>query len=251
MKIFQGIENQLLPNLYKGKFAELYDLFYEKHWNYPVIASLFEKHLRNYKVKSVLHVGSGPGRLTKILKKKGFQITALDNSKDLNKIFKTINPDVKVIHCDMRKINTKDRFDAIILIGRTFTHLVKDKDIKKALKCFNKVLKDKSVLIFDNFEAEKMLKKQIFKPEEAVKNRGHIITRTSSFHIISKKPTIVRWFYSFEVDGKKSKIYQTNDLIRGFSPEELKRFLNKANFKVLKFAPNFDSKSFITVAQKR
>jgi len=250
MEIIQGIKNLLIPNLYKGKFAELYDLFYEKHWNYPVIASLFEKHLNRYKVKTILHVGSGPGRLTKILKNKGFQMTALDSSKDLNRIFKKTNPDIKIIQCDMRKIDIKEKFDAVILIGRTFTHLIKDEDVKKTFKCFYKLLKDEGVLIFDNFKADKMLKRQIFKSEETVKNRGQIITRTSSFHIISKKPTLVRWFYSFEIDGKKSEIYQTNDIIRGFSTEELKRFLNEANFNNIEFAPNFDDKSFITIAQK-
>ena len=239
-----------MPNLYKSKFAEFYDLFYEKHWDYSAIASLFEKHLRNHGVKTVIHVGSGPGRLTKILKNKGFRITALDNSKNLNKIFKRTNPDIKIIQCDMRKIETKEKFDAVILIGRTFTHLVKDEDIRRTLKCFYKLLKDNGVLIFDNFRADKMLKKQIFKSEETIKNRRQIITRTSSFHIISKKPTMVRWFYSFEIDGGKPKIYQANDIIRGFSKGELKRFLNEADFNVIKFAPNFDDKSFITVAQK-
>ncbi|MCH8741978.1 hypothetical protein IH779_03730, partial [Patescibacteria group bacterium] len=96
-----------------------------------------------------------------------------------------------------------------------------------------------------------MRKKPIFEFEKKIKNKGQTITRTSSFHIISKNPTVVRWFYSFKLDGKESKVYQTNDVIRGFSPEELKIFLNEANFNVFKIAPSFDDKSFIIVAQKR
>ena len=250
METFQNLKNLILPNLYKGKFAELYDLFYEKHWDYNQIASLFEKHLKKHKIKKILEVGGGSGRLSKILEKKGFSITALDSSKKLVKVFRKMNPSIKIICGDIRNIDIKDKFDAVILAGRTFTHFTKEEDIKKTLNSFNKALKNRGILIFDNFKADKMSKKEIFKPKEVIRNGGLKLTRTSKLKIVSKRPTIVRWFYSFKIDGKNSKVYSSCDIIRGFTKKELEGFLKQAHFEVLEFAVGFDNNSFIAVARK-
>ena len=55
----------------------------------------------------------------------------------------------------MRKL--KDRFDAILITVRSFTYLTTNDDVTDTLKSINKILKKNGVLIFDNFNAEKII----------------------------------------------------------------------------------------------
>jgi len=67
------------------------------------------------------------------------------------KIAKKVEPKAKFVQGDMRNIKLKDKFDAILITGRSFTYLTTNDDVMKTLKSIHKRLKKNGFLIFDNF----------------------------------------------------------------------------------------------------
>lgn len=101
-----------------NSWAEIYD-------KWPNVIHILEKQklpkmIGNVKNKSVLDLGSGTGRWSIELAKKGADIIAVDESKEMLKILenkrKLNNLDnIKIIHKKISKINPKKNFDIILM----------------------------------------------------------------------------------------------------------------------------------------
>ncbi|WNO53577.1 class I SAM-dependent methyltransferase [Stakelama saccharophila] len=105
--------------------------------------------------KSVLDVSTGTGFHSVQLLKAGFDVTSADGSAEmLAKAFQNAMDEglmLKTVHADWRWLN-KDvhgKFDAIICLGNSFTHLFEEKDRRRALAEFYAALKHDGVLILD------------------------------------------------------------------------------------------------------
>ena len=109
----------------------------------------------------VLDVATGTGFHSVQLKKAGFDVTSADgNAEMLSKAFENARENgfvLKTVHADWRWLN-KDihgKFDAIICLGNSFTHLFDERDRRKALAEFYSALKHDGILILDqrNYDA--------------------------------------------------------------------------------------------------
>jgi ubiquinone/menaquinone biosynthesis C-methylase UbiE len=103
------------------ELAWIYAEAYKKIFPYEKQAKLLDKIFKKYKVRKVLEVACGAGHLAKFLKDKGYDIIASDISKELIKIAKNLYPQIKFLEADMRKLRFRERFDAIICLGRSFS----------------------------------------------------------------------------------------------------------------------------------
>ncbi len=117
--------------------------------------SFFIDKLREYGTKKVLDVATGTGFHSVRLLKAGFDVTscdgspemltkAFDNARRHDCILHTVNADWRWLSRDI-----KERFDAVICLGNSFTHLFSERDRRKALAEFYAVLKHDGVLILD------------------------------------------------------------------------------------------------------
>ncbi|WP_367180748.1 class I SAM-dependent methyltransferase [uncultured Parasphingopyxis sp.] len=104
---------------------------------------------------SVLDVAAGTGFHSIQLAKAGFDVTSADGSAEmLAKAFDNGREHgvvLKTVHADWRKLN-KDvhgKFDAIICLGNSFTHLFDEHDRRRALAEFYAALKHDGILIID------------------------------------------------------------------------------------------------------
>jgi SAM-dependent methyltransferase len=111
--------------------------------------------------ETVLDVATGTGFHSVQLLKAGFNVFSADGSAEmLAKAFNNgLKHDVvlKTIHADWRWLN-KDvhgKFDAIICLGNSFTHLFDEADRRRALAEFYAALKHDGILIIDqrNYDA--------------------------------------------------------------------------------------------------
>ncbi|MFV0369599.1 MAG: class I SAM-dependent methyltransferase [Hyphomicrobiaceae bacterium] len=109
----------------------------------------------------VLDVATGTGFHSVQLLKAGFDVTSADgNAEMLSKAFENARDHgfvLKTVHADWRWLN-KDihgKFDAIICLGNSFTHLFDERDRRKALAEFYSALKHDGILILDqrNYDA--------------------------------------------------------------------------------------------------
>ena len=111
--------------------------------------------------KNILDVATGTGFHSVQLLKAGFDVVsadgsaemlskAFDNARDHGLILKTALADWRWLNRDLN-----GRFDAIVCLGNSFTHLFKEKDRRRALAEFYSALKHDGILILDqrNYDA--------------------------------------------------------------------------------------------------
>lgn len=104
---------------------------------------------------SVLDVATGTGFHSVQLLKAGFDVFSADGSAEmLAKAFKNgVDNDVvlKTVHADWRWLNrdVHGKFDAVICLGNSFTHLFDEADRRRALAEFYAALKHDGILIID------------------------------------------------------------------------------------------------------
>lgn len=110
---------------------------------------------------TVLDVATGTGFHSVQLLKAGFQVTSADGSAEmLAKAFENgckRNLILKTTLADWRWLNRdiKGKFDAIICLGNSFTHLFREQDRRRALAEFYAALTHDGILILDqrNYDA--------------------------------------------------------------------------------------------------
>ena len=111
--------------------------------------------------QTVLDVASGTGFHSVRLTEAGFDVTSVDGSAAmLAKAFENAsnrNLILKTVQADWRWLNSRihGKYDAIICLGNSFTHLFKESDRRRALAEFYAALKHDGVLILDqrNYDA--------------------------------------------------------------------------------------------------
>lgn len=109
----------------------------------------------------MLDVATGTGFHSVQLLKAGFDVFSADGSAEmLAKAFENgmqHNVVLKTIHADWRRLNrdVHGKFDAIICLGNSFTHLFDESDRRRALAEFYAALKHDGILILDqrNYDA--------------------------------------------------------------------------------------------------
>ncbi|MBX3447371.1 MAG: class I SAM-dependent methyltransferase [Parvibaculum sp.] len=117
--------------------------------------------LRSRGKQKILDVATGTGFNSVQLLKAGFDVTSVDGSAEmLAKAFANGRDHgfvMQAVHADWRWLN-KDvhgKFDAIICLGNSFTHLFDERDRRRALAEFYAALRHDGILILDqrNYDA--------------------------------------------------------------------------------------------------
>ena len=117
--------------------------------------------LKKRNKKTVLDVATGTGFHSVQLLKAGFQVTSVDGSAEmLAKAFENGRKRdmiLKTAHADWRWLNRDihGKYDAIVCLGNSFTHIFNEKDRRRALAEFYAALKHDGILILDqrNYDA--------------------------------------------------------------------------------------------------
>ncbi|MCB1201867.1 MAG: class I SAM-dependent methyltransferase [Leptospiraceae bacterium] len=123
----------------------------------------FIQELKKLGVTKVLDVATGTGFHSIQLKNAGFDVTSVDGSAEmLTKAFdnaKRYGHILKTVHSDWRELNLNihEKFDAIICLGNSFTHLFEERDRRKALAEFYAALRHDGVLIIDQRNYDSIL----------------------------------------------------------------------------------------------
>lgn len=119
--------------------------------------------LRERKAKRILDVATGTGFHSVRLLKLGFNVVSADgspvmlakafeNARRQNLILQTIQADWRFLNRDVH-----EKFDAIICLGNSFTHLFSERDRRKTLAEFYAALNHDGVLILDQRNYDEIL----------------------------------------------------------------------------------------------
>lgn len=105
---------------------------------------LFSKLLP--KGSKVLDAGCGPGRDTDLLSKKGFKVIGLDLSSGLIKIARKTFPNLEFIEDNLLSIPFPDNYFDGLWSHASLLHLETTEEVKKALREFNRIMKQTAIL---------------------------------------------------------------------------------------------------------
>lgn len=140
----------LKPMPYTKTFVDYYDIFSSfRKANYAKTARKLDALLRKHNAKNILDVGSGTGRIAKLLNKKGYTVTGIDSSKEMIKYARTKYPEIRFERMKAQDFKLNRKFDAIIALDSVLTFIVRKKEFEQALLNMVSHLKKKGILYFD------------------------------------------------------------------------------------------------------
>jgi SAM-dependent methyltransferase len=231
-----------------SNFSEICTKFYDLVVDPIEVANFVCSKISDHNHQKCLFVGSF-FLVADELQKLGIEIVLADYSKDMICEAKRRFPNTRAEVADLRNLPFRGDFDAIIVIGRVFTHMLTCKDSAQALISMHKALKPGGVVLIDNYEDTKIQTTNYFNGSISVENSAAKITRESSTDLISEDPMIVNWkaVYRATLEGN-SVVFEDEILHRAFSRSEIYNLFEAHDFKVISQGDNFDETSFYTVA---
>ncbi len=154
-------------DLYRGEYVKTFVEKWDELINWDARANseghFFMDVLRDRGKQNVLDVATGTGFHSVRLIEAGFNVTSADgsaamlakafeNGKRRGLILKTVQADWRWLNRDIQ-----GKYDAIICLGNSFTHLHDEQDRRRALAEFYAALKHDGVLILDQRNYDQML----------------------------------------------------------------------------------------------
>jgi len=146
---------------YVQKFVELWDDLIDWDARAQSEGRFFIEQLKARDKHKILDVAAGTGFHSVRLLQAGFDVTSVDgNAQMLVKAFENARKRgliLSSVHADWRWLNRDihSKFDAIICLGNSFTHLFDEGDRRRSLAEFYAALKHDGILILDqrNYDA--------------------------------------------------------------------------------------------------
>jgi SAM-dependent methyltransferase len=146
---------------YVADFVEKWDELIDWEARAKSEGRFFINVLKEHKKRKILDVATGTGFHSVQLLKAGFEVRSADgNAEMLAKAFANARQHgyvLRTIHADWRWLNrdVHSKYDAIVCLGNSFTHLFDERDRRRALAEFYAALRYDGILILDqrNYDA--------------------------------------------------------------------------------------------------
>lgn len=242
---------------YKGEyvhsFVDKWDELIDWEARAESEGSFFIKLLKERGCKRVLDVATGTGFHSVRLIKEGFEVVSADGAPEM--LAKAFNNGrkhgeiLRTVQADWRWLNrdVHNKFDAVICLGNSFTHLFSERDRRKALAEFYACLRHDGILILDQRNYD-MILDEGFKTKHTYYYCGENV-RAEPEHV---DEGLARFCYSFP-DG--SKFHLNMYPLRA---NYVKRLMSEVGFQNIETFADFqetyrqdDPDFYIHVAEKR
>jgi glycine/sarcosine N-methyltransferase len=148
-------ESETYQKQYSSSFVDKWDELIDWDSRRSSEGDFFIRSLKETGAKKILDVATGTGFHSVSLIREGFCVHSLDgNANMLQKAFENAKRQgivLRTIQSDWRWLSKDihEKYDAIICLGNSFTHLFDEKDRIKALAEFYSVLKFDGTLVID------------------------------------------------------------------------------------------------------
>lgn len=139
--------------------ADHYDNLYNPQRTaraYPFLQDLFRRH---GPTRDILDVACGTFSLDLPLLRYGYRVTGIDRSSDMLRVARRAvakaEQKAELRHEDLRSLNLRRSFDAILCLGTAFNYLTEAADARRAMTVFRRHLRTGGLLVLDltNFDA--------------------------------------------------------------------------------------------------
>ena len=232
-----------------SEYAKAYHEMYQSIFDYEEDFKIYDKYLSKIKAKKILELGCGSGNLAKFFIENKYDYTGLDSSKEMITLAKEFVPDGNFLLGDMRHMSLQDTFDAVLVTGRTFTHMTTNHDVMFALNSIHEILNHEGWLIFDNFDASVIFTdfRETSQHKASYEDRKYLRTSETSFNL--EHGWTWNWKSHYEIyEDEKIDEFDDEITLRAFTEDELRLFLRINGFKVCNIEKS--ANAILTVAQK-
>jgi SAM-dependent methyltransferase len=226
-----------MSNLYGVEMAKVYDEIYQGFIDYKAEYELYSTICKKYNASKILEIACGTGNLASAFSIDFDTYSGMDYSEAMLQIAREKHAELNFFQGDMRNFSASQRFDAILITGRSTSYLLTDDDFLQTLKCVQATLEKNGVFIFDFIDAERFLpyvaSNRWVKHESIVKERSYL--RESEW-VVEKESaeSLIKWTASYYQLHQKDKTFLGRDstFFRSFYFEELELLLTKAGFTI-------------------
>ncbi len=226
-----------------------------RHRNEQDAKKLVDLILQNVNIPAgskVLDMACGTGRHSVIFSKKGFQVTAVDLSKNLLKIAKDSAEEaglkINFVHSDLRSFCVTSKFNLAVNLFTSFGYFEDECDNFKILENAYNLLFENGYFVIDFFNKRYIENNLIPESADTVFDKKIIQKRSIEGNRVEKQIIIKR-------NGSEKLFHES---VRLYCKDELFNALKSKGFKIRKFFGDSSGKSFdlesspriIIIAQK-
>ncbi|MHC4598618.1 MAG: class I SAM-dependent DNA methyltransferase [Planctomycetota bacterium] len=217
------------------ELARVYHEMYQTLFDYEKEFAFLEDLLREFGCGEVLEVGCGTGNLASRFLKAGFVYTGMDLFEEMLAIAREVEPKGEFLRGDMRDFDLGRRFEAVVISGRSFTHMTTDADATNALKSVRRHLRENGVLIFDNFDARGIFPGFKNEMTQTARFGDREYTRISRNTVNRETGWTWNWNATYEIREKdETQIVKDSTVLRAFTESEIAGFLDRTGFALLR-----------------
>ena len=181
---------------------------------------------------------------------RGFDLVVADYSPQMIEAGRKLLPATRFDEADLAVLTYDGEFDAVVVPGRVFTHMLSDEALTSALSGARRALKPGGKFFADNYEDLRIQKTSYFNGTVECRDEKCFIRRTSTTVLLRQSPFIVRWdaHYQGELEGR---VFSFHDSLehRAFSRAEFAAAVTRCGLSVIRQGDNFDETSFYTAAR--
>lgn len=222
------------------EYAKIYDILYSEK-DYRGEVGFVERFIKKYKpgAKNILDYGCGTGSHAKILAQRGYMVFCLDPNENMLEIARkrlTGYKNVQILNTAKRERINPDSIDVVLSLFDVVSYMNTNKQINDFLNYAKRILVKGGLLIFDfwygpgviNLRPEKRWK------EYKIKEKN-ILRLTTPVHDI--EDNIVKVNHEVIVWNRNKILGRFRDehKMRYFFKNEMKSFLDRHKFKIIKF----------------
>jgi SAM-dependent methyltransferase len=218
-----------------SELAPVYDEMYRSIFDYEKEFNFYDRLLSRHGCGSVLEIGCGGGPLISRFLEAGYRYTGLDLSAAMLRIARRHHPGARFIRGDMRNFALGRKFDAVLITGRTFSHLIRNEDVLGTLKSVHAALKPKGLLAFDCFRADPVILNCSQESVQDVKRGDTLFRRVNRNSPNLETGWTFNWVAEYHIrkQGRKEKVVKDKTVLRAFTEDELGLFLKLGGFDLL------------------
>jgi len=218
---------------------------YQHVFDYDKEFELYDSILKKSRCNNILEIGCGSGMLARRFILNGYSYCGLDLYSEMLDIAREEVPDGEFIQGDMRDIHFTNRFDAVLITGRSLAYVPENKGIIRTFEGVHNSLKEKGLFLFGVFEANGIFD-NFNGFEQDIQHGSRRIRRISRMEKNLETGWTYDWYarYIIEENGKKSE-YDDKTTLRAFIKDEILLFLKLGGFKVVEITDEPKTMTFI------
>ena len=213
-------------------FARVYDEFMDQtpydEWLENIL-TVFDR----YGIKddaSILDLGCGTGKMARRLAKKGYEVTAVDNSMDMLEVAASEEDDgILYVLQDMISLELPKKVDAVVSICDCMNYILEMDDLREVFTRVKRFLKEDGVFMFDMNSHYKY--KEILACNTFAEDREDASFIWDNFY--DEEDRINEYQLSLFIQNEQGTYnkYEELHLQKAYEEEEIKKLLFEAGFK--------------------